>query len=1047
MPAASVGFGRGAPTVNIIQTAVRNPAATLVAALLVLGFGALAIYRLPIQLLPELTPPRIFIFTGWRAAAPEEIEEQIIQGQERVLKNIPGVTSMISSIARDEGFIELNFEIGWDMQQGLIDVITNLNQAPPLPADADEPVVSAGAGTTGGNAAATLQLFKPGADDTLDMVIYEDLVTAVVEPRLARIPGVAKVQLQSRRERQIAVNIDPHRLAGMGVAIDDVARALRRATNVSGGFADVGRRQYTVRFAGSFSIDELGDLVVGWRNEQPVYLRDVASVEAGFMKRNSFSRRNGNPSYYIRLERANGANTVQLLDSLKEAIAELNAGPLAAEELTLELSFDASLHIRRAISLVQGNLLLGLLLSSLVLFYFLRIMRATLVIALSIPLSLMGAFLALQVTGHSLNVISLAGLAFAVGLSMDASIIVQENIMRLGQLGMGRREAAVAGAREVAPALMSSTLTTVAIFVPIIFLEGLEGQLFKDLAITLSAAVLASLAVSLTVLPMATAHAASPVVPVDPLRDFWVRLSDWIGVRTLTYRDRRRGIVWILGLSVLASVVLMPKVDFLPKADVDAIESYLDLPPGTSLDTLEREVFGEIERRLQPYYEGVKEPAVRGYNIGVGPGYGTVFLYPAKPEGVEPMIKLMREEILANLPDVEPFVRRASMIQVGGSGGGRSIAIDIRGADLETLMRVATAGMAQVKEMWEGVSAYAQPALTLDQPELRILPDDKRLGLAGLDRATLADAVRALTDGLYAGEYFDGNRRYDVIVRGPGWGSPEELANTPITTPQAGVQAIGELARIEYTVGPVQLQRVDGLRTVTINVLPPEKVTLEEAIERLRAELSPELQSMLPPGATILYRGSADQLQQAVNKMMVNFAIAVLILFAIMAAIFRSAWDSLLVLLVMPPAIAGGVIALKIYNLFSYQSLDMLTMVGFIILLGLVVNNAILLVDQTRTMERAGVDRRQAIRDAIRMRARPVFMSTLTSIFGMLPLMLVPGVGSEIYRGLATVIVGGMACSAALTLLLMPSLLGMGKTVRRPLADAMLDTQPEGSRG
>ena len=497
---------------------------------------------------------------------------------------------------------------------------------------------------------------------------------------------------------------------------------------------------------------------------------------------------------------------------------------------------------------------------------------------------------------------------------------------------------------------------------------------------------------------------------------------------------------------MLVTVVLMPKVDFLPKADVDAIESYLDLPPGTSLDTLEREIFGEIERRLQPYYAGEKEPAVRGYNIGVGPGGGGVFLYPASPEGVEPMIEIMREEIFANLPDVEPFVQRASMIQVGG-GGGRSIAIDIRGADLETLMRVATAGMAQVKEMWEDVSAYAQPALTLDQPELRILPDDKRLGLAGLDRAVLADAVRALTDGLYAGEYFDGNRRYDVIVRGPGWGTPEELANTPITTPQAGVQAIGELARIEYTVGPVQLQRVDGLRTVTINVLPPDQVTLEEAIERLRAELSPELQGMLPAGATILYRGSADRLQQAVNKMMVNFAIAVLILFAIMAAIFRSAWDSLLVLLVMPPAIAGGVIALKIYNLFSYQSLDMLTMVGFIILLGLVVNNAILLVDQTRNLERQGVDRRQAIRDAVRMRARPVFMSTLTSIFGMLPLMLVPGVGSEIYRGLATVIVGGMACSAGLTLLLMPSLLGMGKTVRRPLADAMLDTQPEGSRG
>jgi len=1016
--------------VNIVRLAVRNPAATLVASLLLIGFGVLAMFRLPIQLLPELTPPRIAIYTAWRSAAPEEIEEQIIQPQERVLRNIDGVTSLISTISRDEGSIELNFEIGWDMQRALIDVITNLNQAPALPADADEPIVSAGAGTTGNNSAATLQLYQPGGGPEMDMTAYEDLVESIVEPRLARIPGVARVRLESRRQRQIAVDVDPYRLAGMGITIDEVSNALRRATDVSGGFAEVGARQYTVRFAGSFAIDELGGLVVGWRNDQPVYLRDVARVEAGWVERNSFSRRNGHPSYYIRLERGTGANTVELLDNLKVALEELNTGPLVAEALKLELSFDASLHIRRAISLIQGNLLLGLALSSLVLFYFLRVMRATLVIALSIPLSLMGAFLSLQLTGHTLNVISLAGIAFAVGLAMDASIIVQENIMRLGQMGMSRVEASEKGAAEVAMALLSSTLTTVAIFTPIIFIEGVEGQLFQDLAITLSVAVMASLLVSLTILPAATAHLVSSDAPPDPLQPFWDRLSDWIGEHTLTYRDRRLWIVSILGFSVLASVLLMPKVDFLPRADVDAIETFLELPPGTNLDTVEHEIFGTIERRLKPHYEGEKEPRVRGYNIGAGPGYAVLFLYPSEPEGVEPMMKLMREEILAGLPGVEPFVRRASMIDVD-AGGGRSIAIDIRGADLETLMKVAAVGMDRVQAMWEDASAFAQPSLAMDQPELRVIPDDKRLGQAGIDRTELADAVRTLTDGLFAGEYFDGNRRYDVILHGPAWESPEEFVSTPIATPLAGVQTIGELASIEYTVGPVQLQRVDGLRTVTINLLPPEHVTLEEAIGRLRAEFGPEVEAMLPPGASVRYRGSADRLDQAVRSMAINFVIAVLILFAIMAAIFRSAWDSLLVLLVMPPAIAGGLGALALFNLFSYQSLDMLTMIGFIILLGLVVNNAILLVDRTRQLEREGVDHRQAIRDAVLMRARPVFMSTLTSIFGMLPLMLVPGVGSEIYRGLAAVIVGGMTCSATLTLLLMPSLLGMGVAFRR----------------
>lgn len=1020
---------------NIVRIAVRNPAATVVGSLLLIGFGLLAIFRLPIQLLPELTPPRVSIYTAWRAAAPEEIEEQIIQPQERVLRNIDGVTSMVSTISRDEGTIELNFEIGWDMQRALIDVITNLNQAPALPGDAEEPIVTSGAGTTGNNAAATLQLYRPDGDPNMDMTVYEDLVETIVEPRLARIPGVARVRLESRRQREIAVNIDPLRLAGMGITIEDVAGALRRATDTSGGFAEVGARQYTVRFAGSYDIDKLGELVVAWRNAQPVYLRDVAEVKAGWVERNGFSRRNGHSSYYILLARGEGANTVQILDNLKVALDELNTGPLKAENLKLELSFDASLHIRRAIALVQSNLVAGIALSSLVLFFFLRGMRATLVIAVSGPLSLMGAFIALEVTGRSLNVISLAGLAFAVGQAMDASIIVQENIMRLGQQGMSRLEAAEKGASEVAMALLSSTLTTVAIFMPIIFVEGVEGQLFQDLAITLTVAVLASLVVSLTILPAATAHFVSSDGPPDPLLPFWHRLSDWIGERTFTHRHRRFWITSILGFSVVASVLLMPKVDFLPRADVDAIDTILEMPPGTNLDTVEREIFGTIEQRLKPYYEGTTEPAVRGYNVGAGPGYAVLFLYPATPEGVEPMMKLLRDEILAGLPGVERIVQRASMINVD-AGGGRSIAIDIRGADLETLMKVAAVGMQRVKAMWEDASAYAQPSLAMDQPELRVVPDDKRLGQAGIDRAGLADAVRALTDGLFAGEYFDGNRRYDVIVHGPHWDAPEDFVSSPIATPLAGVQTIGELASIEYTVGPAQLQRVDGLRTVTINLLPPDNVTLEEAIGRLRAEVGPELEGMLPPSASVRYRGSADRLDQAVRAMAINAVIAVLILFAVMAAIFRSAWDSLLVLLVMPPAIAGGLGALWIFNLFSYQSLDMLTMIGFIILLGLVVSNAILLVDRTRQLEQEGVDHRQAIRDAVLMRARPVFISTLTGVFGMLPLMLVPGVGSEIYRGLATVMVGGLITSAALTLLLMPSLLGMGVAFRRRRSNA-----------
>jgi multidrug efflux pump subunit AcrB len=282
----------------------------------------------------------------------------------------------------------------------------------------------------------------------------------------------------------------------------------------------------------------------------------------------------------------------------------------------------------------------------------------------------------------------------------------------------------------------------------------------------------------------------------------------------------------------------------------------------------------------------------------------------------------------------------------------------------------------------------------------------------------------------------------DVLIWSGAWETPEELAGVPIFTPLSGIQVIGELANIERTVGPTQLRRVNGQRTVTLQVLPPPDMTIEDALKTIRSEIGPILRDALPDDADIFYRGTADQLDAAVADMSKNFGLAVLILALIMAAMFRSVKDSLMVLLVMPLAVVGGVIGLRVLNLFTYQSLELLTMIGFIILLGLVVNNAILLVHQTRAAEREGLNRADAIAQAIRIRARPIFMSTLTSVCGMLPLMLVPGAGSAIYRGLATVIVGGMSVSAVFTLLLLPSILRLGESRQPVMQGENLLAQP-----
>ncbi|MEX1237896.1 MAG: efflux RND transporter permease subunit, partial [Pseudomonadales bacterium] len=374
------------------------------------------------------------------------------------------------------------------------------------------------------------------------------------------------------------------------------------------------------------------------------------------------------------------------------------------------------------------------------------------------------------------------------------------------------------------------------------------------------------------------------------------------------------------------------------------------------------------------------------------------------------------------LPDVTAFVRQASMLRVD-NGGARGIYVDIQGSDLPTLLAAARKGQEVISELWEGTNVYAQAGLGLDEPELRITPNDRMLSAAGIDRPTLGSAVRAYTGGLFAGEYFDGNQRMDMIIRSGKWTAPDELLNLPVWTPGAGVQAIGDLSTIKRAVGPTNLQRVNGRRTVTLTVTPPDHVTMQEALARLSSDAEPAIKAMLAESGSVKYRGNADRLKHALGEVFNNFLLAILMLFMIMAAMFKSLRDSLLVLMVMPLALAGGLAALRLLNLVSIQSLDLLTMIGFIILLGLVVNNAILLVYQARTGEALGLSTGEAVAQAISYRARPIFMSSLTSVFGMMPLMLMPGVGSEIYRGLATVIVGGITVSTLFTLILLPALL------------------------
>jgi multidrug efflux pump subunit AcrB len=634
---------------------------------------------------------------------------------------------------------------------------------------------------------------------------------------------------------------------------------------------------------------------------------------------------------------------------------------------------------------------------------------------------LLAAFVALSMFGKSLNVISLAGLAFSVGLVMDAAIITLENIVRCRQSGAAMQDAVTEGTRQITGALFASTVTSVAIFLPVLFMKGIEGQLFQDLALTLAIAVSASFLVAITVLPVAASYLLKEEND-DPCAHWWTRITSLVMNLTRTPLRCRSWAIAILGGSTLVIVLMIPKANLLPQAPSDSLNAFFNMPSGGTIEMVREEIAGKVVERLKPYMDHVKQPYIRGYNLSAFGAFNALFLYPQDPNRIEEMIGIVQNEVLVGLPDTQAFVQRSSLLNFGFDGG-RSINVDLQGADIEILAEVAVEGMQVIQEALPGAMVRPIPGLSISEPELQLVPNDRRITAAGLDRSAVATMVRAVTSGTFVGEYFDGNDRMDMILRGPAWRSPEELSDIPVATPLAGIQTLGELTSIRRTVGPTQLRRIDGQRTLTLNVRPPDEMTVQEALEILRDVAGPKIRELLPAGVDVQYRGTADRLEAAFSEMGTNLILATTILFFILAAMFRSFRDSILVLMAMPLAMAGGILALRAMNLFTNQAMDLLTMIGFVILLGLVVNNAILIIMQTRTGQRNGLDQAAAVAEAVRLRARPIYMSTLTSIFGMLPLMLIPGVGSQIYRGLATVIIGGMALSAVFTLLLMPSLL------------------------
>jgi multidrug efflux pump subunit AcrB len=995
----------------------------MVAVLLVVLFGALSFIRLPVQLTPEVEKPEITIRTDWRAAAPEEVEAQIIEPQEKVLRGLPGMTRMLAKARRGHGEISIEFEVGHDLARGLLEVLNRLNRVARYPDDAEEPVIS----TVGGRSRAIAWfILKTTNGNTRDIQSYQDFVEEVVQTRFERVPGVARSEVRGGREQEVRITFDPYRAAMLGIELPEAARLAGGNEDVSGGEANVGKRRYSVRFTGAFDAQQLGDLVLDWRGGQAVRLRDVAVIEKRMVDRKSFVITRGERAMAVNAHREIGVNVLDVMNGLKVAADELREGPLRRANLSFEQVYDETVYIDRSIEMLRNNLAIGILLAVAVLWWFLRKFRATLMVAMAIPGSVLAAFLVLDMAGRTLNVISLAGLAFAVGMTLDAAIVVLENIVRLREKGVPAPKAALQGPTEVWGALLASTATTVAIFLPIVFLEDEAGQLFADLALTIAVAVVASLVFALTVIPTAAAAWLAHAKLEDRHADWWRRMT--VGIMHLTDTPWLRG-AWIAGLitlPIVATALLAPKADYLPEGNRNLVFAFIIPPPGVNIDHIEKEMGDVIAARIAPYITGEKQPQIKHYFFVAFPQ--GVFM-GARAEQEEETGKLVPviNEIVRGFPDTWAFAKRASLF--GGFGEGRTVDINLQGRNLESVLLAAQATYGATLQALPNANVRPFPGLELAEPELRLVPNERRIREAGWNRDIMAQVTRALGQGLFVGDYFDGEERRDIIVRVQPWETPEELDSIPLATPDAGVLPVGELVKVVRTAGPSEIRRLDRRRSVTLQVTPPPGMSLEETRTIIEEKVAPVANALLPEDGVIRYTGTADQLEVALRNMGGSFVLAIVILYLLMSALFRSFKDSLLVLLALPLATVGSVCALWAMNnvLGLFQPMDLLTMIGFIILLGLVVNNAILLVHQTRAAERQGMSRREAVEQAVGLRLRPILMSTLTSIFGMLPLLLIPGAGTELYRGLAAVIVGGMSVSTAFTLILLPSLLRIGE--------------------
>jgi HAE1 family hydrophobic/amphiphilic exporter-1 len=1024
--------------VSLSSLAVRRGVTFTMIYLIVVGSGAYGLSQLRIDMWPDITFPMVTVVATYEGASPEDIETVVTRPIEEAVATVENVEHVMSE--SKDGAASVSVELAWgtDVDEAEREIRKNLDLiANYLPPDLDEPLVFS---------------FDPSMQPILLLAVSGPFSQAelrhicehLVEPRLERIEGVAQVNTAGGLEREIQVRLLPERMRDYDISTRAVVGALQMNNlRIPGGQVVEQGREFQIQNMGQFeSVEQIRELVVGVREPEglgapvPIKLRAVADVVDGFKEPTRIIRHNDKPGVMLIVRKQTGANSVQACNNVERQLDDL-IGTLPPG-LVIRPVFNQSDFIEQSIGNLSNTAMMAFVLAFFVLLLFLWNFRAALTVATAIPISVVATFVVMDAVDITLNIISLAGLALAVGLLVDNSIVVLENIFRHLEAGEQRRAAAVTGAREVGMAITASTLTTVAVFAPVLFVPGIAGMMFRDMAITICCSLAVSLIIALTLVPLM----ASRIVRVDASRQnggdssdderlararggFAVLQRFYGGILRWSLRHRwsTLGLATLLMGGSLAATVTVIKVDFFSQQDSGIILYQADAMVGTSLektDALFRRAEELVEREVPEATDIMSD-------IGAGEGWTAMFskgsysgllrlrlepLSVRKARGQRGQFEIEADlrEAFERLPGLR--VTRFNFFAFGGN----DVITEIYGDDLTDLQRLGK----RLKERIEQVDNAEDVTFSLEEakPEYGVYYDRQRLNALGMSTGQVSQAISAYFQGTLAGRYREAGWEYDIRVRAPRdyREDREKLERVPVATPVGQSVPLKTLADVRERVGPVKITRKDQQRMVTITSIVSGQnmgqvvADIDAVIEQLRSEEDLTAYSFKTAG-------SAEDFMDSIQWLGIALVVAVFLVYMVMASQFESLIAPFIIFFSIPLSIIGVVWILVLTD----TALNVPALIGCIMLVGVVVNNAIVLVDFVNQMRRdLGLDVAEATYRAAMIRMRPVLMTAVTTILAMVPLALAIGEGSEGWAPMARVVVGGLAVSTLLTLVIIP---------------------------